>query len=93
MLRSAGYKPFSIFALWSTVVVAGIVAAAAGKIFIGSGSHVAVFFQAVAGGAVLALIAHAMIPESIHEGGSLIVLPAVAGFLFALWLVLAQTFV
>jgi CRP-like cAMP-binding protein len=92
MLKKAGYKPFGIFALWSTVLVAGVVAAAVGKIFIGSGSHVAIFFQAVAGGAVLALIAHAMIPESIHEGGSLIVLPAVAGFLFALWLVLAQTF-
>ena len=93
MLKKAGYKPLGIFALWSTVLVAGVVAAAAGKLFIGSGSHVAIFFQAVAGGVVLALIAHAMIPESIHEGGSLIVLPAVAGFLFALWLVLAQTFV
>jgi CRP-like cAMP-binding protein len=93
MLKKAGYNPLGIFALWSTVLVAGIVAAAAGKMFIGSGSHVAVFFQAVAGGAVLALIAHAMIPEAIHEGGSLIVLPAVAGFLFALWLVLAQALV
>src|SRR6202453_180946 len=93
MLKRAGYSIFAIFALWSTVLVAGVVAAATGKIFIGSGSHVAVFFQAVAGGAVLALVAHAMIPESIHEGGSLIVLPAVAGFLFALWLVLTQTLV
>jgi CRP-like cAMP-binding protein len=93
MLKKAGYNTFAIFALWSTVLVAGVAAAAAGKIFIGSGSHVAVFFQAVAGGAVLALVAHAMIPESIHAGGSLIVLPAVAGFLFALWLVLAQSLV
>ena len=93
MLKRAGYSTFAIFALWSTVLVAGVVAAAAGKIFIGSGSHVAVFFQAVAGDAVLALVAHAMIPESIHEGGSLIVLPAVAGFLFALWLILTQTLV
>jgi DNA-binding transcriptional LysR family regulator len=90
MLKKAGYNALGIFALWSTVLAAGVAAAAAGKMFIGSGSHVAVFFQAVAGGAVLALIAHAMIPEAIHEGGSLIVLPAVAGFLFALWLVLAQ---
>ncbi len=43
------------------------------------------FFQAVAGGAVLALVAHAMIPEAIHQGGSVIVLPTVAGFLFALY--------
>jgi len=90
MLRKAGYSSFAIFALWSAVLVSGVVAAAAGRMFIGSGSHVAVFFQAVAGGAVLALVAHAMIPESIHDGGNLIVLPAVAGFLFALWLVLVQ---
>lgn len=93
MLRRAGYSPFAIFALWSAVLVAGIVAAAAGKVFVGSGSHVAIFCQALAGGAVLALIAHAMIPESIHEGGSLVVLPTVAGFLFALWLALDQSFV
>ena len=93
MLKRAGYNSFTIFALWSTVLVAGVAAAAAGKIFIGSESHVAVFFQAVAGGAVLALVAHAMIPESIHAAGSLIVLPAVAGFLFALWLVLTQLLV
>jgi hypothetical protein len=42
---------------------------------------------------VLAVVAHAMIPESIHEGGSLVVLPTVAGFLFALWLALGQSFV
>src|SRR5208282_4689329 len=93
MLKRAGYSPVTIFALWSAVLVAGIVAAAAGKIFVGSGSHVAIFSQAVAGGAVLALVAHAMIPEAIHEGGSLVVLPTVAGFLFALWLALAQSFV
>jgi CRP-like cAMP-binding protein len=91
MLRKAGYKPLGIFALWSSVLVAGIVAAVAGKVFVGSGSHIAIFFQAVAGGAVLALVAHAMIPESIHEGRSLIVLPTVAGFLFALWLALGQS--
>jgi zinc transporter ZupT len=90
MLKKAGYNPGAIFGLWSAVLVAGIVAAAAGKIFIGSGSHVAIFFQAIAGGAVLALVAHAMIPESIHDGGSLVVLPIVAGFLFALWLALGQ---
>jgi zinc transporter ZupT len=93
MLKRAGYSTLRIFALWSSVLVAGVVAAAAGKIFIGSGSHVAIFLQALAGGAVLAVVAHAMIPESIHEGGSHIVLPTVAGFLFALWLALSQALV
>ena len=35
MLKRAGYSPFKFFALWSAVLVAGIVAAAAGKIFVG----------------------------------------------------------
>jgi hypothetical protein len=71
-----------------------VLAAAAGKIFIGSPhSLVAIFSQAIADGAVLALIVHAMISEAIHEGGSLVVFPTVAGFLLALYLSLSETFV
>ena len=93
MLVKAGYRPRTIFLLWSTVLLAGVIAAAAGKVFIGnSESLTAIFFQAVAGGAVLALIAHAMIPEALDEAGSLIVLPTVAGFLAALYPALSETF-
>jgi len=93
MLTRAGFQPKKIFGLWSSVLVAGILAAAFGKAFISSPeSLVAIFCGALAGGAVLALVAHAMIPEAIHEGGSLIVLPTVAGFLFALYLSLAAAF-
>jgi len=93
ILKKAGYRPRTIFWLWSTVLVAGVLAAAGGKLLIGqSQSLIAVFCEAVAGGAVLALVAHAMIPEAIHEGGSRIVLPTVAGFLFALYLALASVF-
>ena len=89
MLTRAGYKASVIFALWATVLLAGMVAAALGKVLIGSSeSLAAVFCEAVAGGAVLALVAHTMIPEAIHEGGSVVVLPTVAGFLFALYLAL-----
>ena len=94
MLTKAGYRPAAIFGLWSTVLVAGVVAAAAGKAFIGSSNALlAIFAQAVAGGAVLALVAHAMIPVALEEGGSLVVLPTVGGFLFALYLALAESFV
>ena len=93
MLRKANFRPLTIFGLWSTVLVAGVVAAVAGKLLIGSpDSLTAIFCQAIAGGAVLALVAHAMIPEAIHEGGSVVVLPTVAGFLFALYLALFETF-
>jgi CRP-like cAMP-binding protein len=93
MLRRAGYRPQTVFLLWSTVLLAGVVAAALGKALLGgTDSLSAIFFQAVAGGAVLALIAHAMIPEAIDEAGSLIVLPTVAGFLVALYPALAESF-
>jgi len=90
MLRKAGYRAPAIYGLWSTVICAGILAAGAGKAFIGtSDAFLAIFSQAVAGGAVLGLVAHAMIPEAIAAAGSLVVLPTVAGFLFALYLALA----
>jgi zinc transporter ZupT len=93
MLTKAGYRARAIFGLWSIVVVAGAVAAVTGKAFIGSSDALmAIFSQALAGGAILALIAHAMIPESIDKGGSLVVLPTVAGFLFALFLALTASF-
>jgi CRP-like cAMP-binding protein len=91
ILRRADYSPAAIFAVWSTVLLAGILAAIAGKFVIGSSdSLTAIFSQAVAGGAVLALVVHAMIPEAIHEGGSVVVLPTVCGFLLALYFALLQ---
>ena len=94
MLTRAGYKAKVILALWATVLLAGMVAAALGKVLIGtSESLAAVFCQAVAGGAVLALVARTMIPEAIHDGGSLVVLLTAAGFLFALYLALAAALV
>jgi CRP-like cAMP-binding protein len=93
MLRKANYRPSTIFLLWSTVLVAGVLAAIAGKVLLGGTETLTgVFVQAIAGGAVLALIAHAMIPEAIEDAGSLIVLPTVAGFLFAFYLSLSETF-
>jgi CRP-like cAMP-binding protein len=90
MLRKAGYSDRTIFLLWATVLAAGVVAAVAGKLFNGSESMAAVLAQAVAGGAILALVTHAMIPEALHKGGSGIVLPTVGGFLFALYLALGE---
>ena len=71
-----------------------MVAAAAGRVLIGgSDALAAILAQALAGGAVLALVAHAMIPVALEEGGSLVVLPTVAGVLFGLYLALAESFV
>jgi CRP-like cAMP-binding protein len=91
MLRRAGFSNRTIFLLWSTVLIAGVAAAVAGRVLIGGTSSDAVLAQAVAGGAILALVTHAMIPEALHKGGSGIVLPVAAGFLFALYLALVET--
>jgi CRP-like cAMP-binding protein len=86
MLTRAGFKPATIFGLWSIVLAAGLVAAAVGYLYVGSSTPFArVFLEGVAGGAVLGMVAHAMIPEAIHDGRSLVVLPIVGGFLFALY--------
>lgn len=93
MLRKAGFRPKAIFGLWSTVLVAGVVAAGLGKLLLASSeAWPALLCEAIAGGAVLALITHAMIPEAIEEAGSAVVLPTVAGFLFGLYLALTQAF-
>jgi CRP-like cAMP-binding protein len=92
MLLRAGFHSAKIFALWSSVIVAGVSAAILGHLaFAGVESITAVWFQAIAGGAILALVAHTMIPEAIDEGGSVIVLPTVAGFLVALYLALVES--
>ena len=92
LLRRAGFAPRTIYGFWSITLVAGTLSAVAGKLFIGSSdSLVAVFAEAMAGGSLLALVSHAMIPEALHHGGSVVVLPTVAGFLAALYLILSQS--
>jgi zinc transporter ZupT len=94
LLRKAGFKARTIYSFWSVTLIAGILSAVAGKVFIGSSdSLIAVFAEAMAGGSLLALVSHAMVPEALHQGGSLVVLPTVAGFLFALYLILSQSLI
>lgn len=94
LLRRAGLKPRAIYGLWTVTLIAGVLSAVAGKLFIGSSHSLAgIFAEAMAGGSLLALVTHAMIPEALHQGGSPVVLPTVAGFLAALYLILMQTLV
>jgi len=91
LLRRAGFSSAKIYGMWSIVILAGIVSAMLGKAFISDTDSIfAVIMQAVAAGAILAMVSHAMIPEAIHKGGSASVLPVVLGFLFALYLALEE---
>jgi CRP-like cAMP-binding protein len=91
MLKRARYSTSTIFLLWSAVLLAGVLAAVAGHVFLSSDSAANVVIDAVAGGAVLALVAHSMIPEAIEDAGSAIVLPTVGGFLFAFYLAISES--
>ena len=63
MLTRAGDKASVIFAWWATVLLAGMVPSALEKVLVGKPeSLAAVFREAVAGSAVLALMANTMIP-------------------------------
>jgi len=64
MLRRAGCTKRAIFVLRSSVPAAGVVAAVAGKMFVrNSESTAAVLAPGLGGGAILALVTHAMIPR------------------------------
>jgi CRP-like cAMP-binding protein len=94
LMRKAGFSVRHIYALWIFTVCAGILSAIAGKVFIGSSdSLLGIFAEGMAGGSLLALITHAMIPEALHQGGSIVVLPTVAGFMVAFYLILLHSFV
>lgn len=91
LLRRAGFSSAKIYGMWSIVIIAGIISAMLGNAFISDTDSVfAVIMQAVAAGAILAMVSHAMIPEAFHKGGSASVLPVVLGFLFALYLALEE---
>ena len=91
LLRRAGYSAGRVYLMWSAVILAGIASAILGKMFISDTESVfAIVMQAIAAGAILAMVSHAMIPEAFHKGGSASVMPVVFGFLFALYLALEE---
>lgn len=55
-LRRAGYSNRAIVLTWSAVLPTGGVAAVGGRLFISGEGSAAVFAQAIAGGAILALV-------------------------------------
>ena len=73
-----------ILTVWFTIVIVSGVASLIGYQFIGSGSeHFKAAAMAFAAGAILAMITDTMIPEAFENGGRLVALTAVIGFLAA----------
>ena len=73
-----------ILTVWFTIVIVSGIASLIGYQFIGSSSeHFKAAAMAFAAGAILAMITDTMIPEAFENGGRLVALTAVMGFLVA----------
>jgi len=80
----AGFSKKKIFRLWGMMILAGVVAAILGNVFLHSASPVIItFVEAIAGGAILGMVASVMMPEAYEDGGSEVGLATIAGFLIA----------
>ncbi|NUN70891.1 MAG: cyclic nucleotide-binding domain-containing protein [Bacteroidetes bacterium] len=88
-MLEAGFSKAKIFGLWIGLVVAGIIAAALGNIFLlDAPATVISFVEAVAGGGILAMLASVMMPEAYEDGGAEVGLATIVGFLSAMFFTL-----
>jgi len=78
--RSAGY----VFGLWTAIAAASALAAVAGYTMLGGAPDALIAgISALAGGAILVMIANTMVPEAYHDAHQLTGLITVVGFLAA----------
>ncbi len=83
-MRRAGRTRTYVFTLWTAIAVASALAAMAGYGLLGGAPpELLAGITALAGGAILAMIADTMIPEAFEDAHLLIGLITVAGFLVA----------
>jgi zinc transporter ZupT len=84
-MRDQGWKTSKILVLWASLVVVVAVGAALGYSVGAQVDHtIVVGMEGIAAGAMLTMIAQAMIPEAVHLGGASVVGPStLAGFLSA----------
>ncbi len=81
---TAGFSKKKIFALWGFMIIAGMIAAIMGNVFLHAASPMIIsFVEAIAGGAILGMVASVMMPEAYEDGGSEVGLATIAGFLLA----------
>ncbi len=85
-MRLQGFSKQRIFFLWFSLLVITALGAGAGFLLAESLAHTAVVFaEGLAAGAMLTMIAAAMIPEAVHMGrASVVGLSTLAGFLAAI---------
>ena len=85
-MRLVGWSKLKIFLLWFSLMIITAIGAGAGFILAEALSHTwMVFAEGLAAGAMLTMIAAAMIPEAVHMGrANLVGLSTLAGFIAAI---------
>jgi zinc transporter, ZIP family len=90
-LQAAGYSRHRIFWMWSLLVLISAASAGLGYVLISRVPGLnGLFAQAFAAGAMLTMLADAMMPEAFEHGGKTVGLFTVMGFLMAAMLSVAQ---
>jgi len=83
-MRRAGRSPAYVFGVWGGIALASGVAAFAGNVLLaGAAPSTIAFMNALAAGAILAMLADTMIPEAFEDAHDYAGLVTVAGFLTA----------
>jgi len=83
-MKQAGKTHAYVMGVWSSVVITAGISAVLGYRFLASSTpDILAAGLAVAAGAILAMLADTMMPEAFEEGGRLIALVTVLGFLLA----------
>jgi ZIP family zinc transporter len=81
-MRRSGYSPARICGLWGLVVVGAGIAALVGNVALSTAPAWLIGgTEALAAGAILAMLADTMMPEAYEEGGPVVALWTAAGFL------------
>ena len=90
-MRSGGWSAKKILLLWLIIALVCALAAPAGYIIVGNVSKVwLAFIEAFAAGAILMMLANAMMPEAYSHGGKLAGLFTVLGFSVSVMVVLLE---
>ena len=83
-MKRAGRSTVHILGLWGGVTLVSALAALLGYFFLaGASEDVIASIQAFAAGAILTMLASTMMPEAYEEGGDVVGLVTVAGFLLS----------
>ena len=86
-MRQAGYSNLKIYTLWGSLLFIAAGFAAAGNLLLPiMPVQVLGLFEAIAGGAILALVAQVMFPHAYEEGGDVVSLSTIGGFIAAFFL-------